>query len=49
MDARTYSEEELNAMTITQIKSLAQELGYTITKSLKAEIIAEFLQQQEGV
>ena len=35
-------------MTIAEIKALAEELGYHITKSLKAEIIAEFLQQQEG-
>nr|DAV83587.1 MAG TPA: hypothetical protein [Caudoviricetes sp.] len=33
-------------MTIAQIKSLAAELGYNITKSVKADIIAEFLKQQ---
>lgn len=44
---KTYTEEELSAMTIAQIKALAEELGYTITKSLKADIIAEFLEQQE--
>lgn len=33
-------------MTIAQIKALAGELGYTITKSLKADIISEFLTQQ---
>ena len=42
----TYTESELNAMTIEQIKALADERGYTITKTVKAEIIAEFLQQQ---
>ena len=42
------TEEELNAMTIAQIKALAQERGYTITSTLKADIIAEFLAQQEG-
>lgn len=35
-------------MTIAEIKALASELGYTITKTLKAEIITEFLEQQEG-
>lgn len=45
---KAYTEEELNAMTIAQIKALAEELGYTITKSLKADIIAEFLEQQES-
>jgi hypothetical protein len=33
-------------MTIANIKLLAVDLGYTITKSLKADIIAEFLEQQ---
>lgn len=34
-------------MTIAQIKALAVELGYSITKTRKAEIIEEFLTQQE--
>lgn len=34
-------------MTIAQIKALAVELGYSITKNRKADIIAEFLAQQE--
>lgn len=33
-------------MTIAQIKALAEELGYTITATRKADIIAEFLSQQ---
>lgn len=33
-------------MTITEIKSLAAELGYSITKTLKADIIQQFLEQQ---
>ena len=44
----TYTQEELETMTIDQIKALATELGYTITKTLKADIIAEFLTQQNG-
>lgn len=39
---------ELSDMTIDQIKALATELGYTITKTLKADIIEEFLSQQNG-
>lgn len=35
-------------MTIAEIKSLASERGYSITKTLKADIIAEFLAQQGG-
>lgn len=42
-----YTKEELETMTIDAIKSLAAEKGYTITKTAKAEIIAEFLEQQE--
>lgn len=45
---KVYTQQELNAMTIDQIKALATERGYTITKTLKAEIIAEFLTQQNG-
>jgi hypothetical protein len=35
-------------MTISQIRSLADGLGYAITKTKKADIISEFLGQQEG-
>ena len=42
----TYTEDELTAMTIAQIKALAEELGYTITATKKADVIAEFLEQQ---
>lgn len=45
---KVYTQEELEAMTIDQIKALAAERGYTITKTLKADIIAEFLTQQNG-
>lgn len=33
-------------MTIAQIKALAAANNYTITKTVKADIIAEFLEQQ---
>jgi len=33
-------------MTINEIKSLANELGYSITKTKKADIIEEFMEQQ---
>lgn len=35
-------------MTISEIKALADELGYTITATKKADIITEFLAQKEG-
>lgn len=34
-------------MTVTEIKALAKELGYSITKTRKNEIIEEFLEQQK--
>jgi hypothetical protein len=33
-------------MTIPEIKALAGELGYTLKATKKADIIAEFLDQQ---
>ena len=33
-------------MTIAEIKALAADLGYSITATKKAEIIAEFIAQQ---
>nr|DAK57131.1 MAG TPA: hypothetical protein [Caudoviricetes sp.] len=35
-------------MTIPAIRALAAGLGYSTTKTLKAGVIAEFLEQQEG-
>jgi hypothetical protein len=35
-------------MTIAEIRALAAERGYTLTKTKKAELVAEFLAQQEG-
>ena len=34
-------------MTISEIKALADSLGYSITATRKTEIITEFLNQQE--
>lgn len=47
-EEKVYTEEELNAMTVEKIKGLAAFRGYTITGSTKAEIIQEFLTQQEA-
>lgn len=43
-----YTSEELNAMTIAQIRTIADGRGYTIAATLKADIINEFLAQQAG-
>ena len=41
------SEEELSALTVAQLRAIAAELGITLTKTKKAEIIAEILAAQE--
>lgn len=43
-----YSQEELEALTIAQIKVIAADKGYTITATRKADIITEFLAAQEA-
>lgn len=43
-----YSEEELEALTIAEIKQLATSLEYTITGNTKAALIASFLEAQEA-
>lgn len=42
----TYSEEELNAMTVKQLQALAESLEYTLSATSKAEIIAEIIAAQ---
>lgn len=41
------STETLNAMSISDIKDLATENGYTIKSTKKADVINEFLENQE--
>jgi len=41
-----YSQEELEALTIYEIKELAVSLGYTITGNTKAKLIESFLEAQ---
>lgn len=41
-----YTAKQLNSMTIAQIEQLAEDMGIEITKTLKADIIDEFLNQQ---
>lgn len=43
---KMYTQAELEAMTIAEIQAIASERGYTITETLKADIITEFLAQQ---
>lgn len=45
---KTYTDEELNGMTISEIKTLAGGLGYSITATKKADIVEEFLKEQGG-
>lgn len=44
---QTYTEEELNALTVAQIELIAAEKGYNLTGSNKAEKIASFIAAQE--
>lgn len=46
VEKTTWTEEELNAMTVEKIKGLAAYKGYAITKTTKSEVIAEFLAAQ---
>lgn len=46
--AETYTESQLSRMKIDDIKAVADAKGYIITKEVKAEIIAEFLEQQNA-
>lgn len=39
---------EFSSLTISQLRALAQERGYTITATRKADIIAEIEAQQEA-
>lgn len=45
-DDTVYTQEMLESMTVNQIKEVAAERGYTITKVIKADVINEFLSQQ---
>ena len=42
----TLEEDELSALTVAQLRAIAAELGITLTKTKKAEIIAEILAAQ---
>ncbi len=42
----TYTEEELNALTVAEIETIANAKGYTLTGSNKAEKIASFIAAQ---
>ena len=43
-----FTVEQLSGMTVDNIKALAAAKGYVITKTVKAEIITEFLEQQDA-
>ena len=45
-DDIVYTQEMLENMTVSKIKEIAEERGYKITKILKADVISEFLSQQ---
>jgi hypothetical protein len=49
-DSIIYTQEELEAMTVEQLRNIARERGMTGYSSLlKADLIAAILADQEGV
>lgn len=46
--AKKYRRSQLEALSIEEIKKIATEKSYSITKETKAEIIEEFLKAQKG-
>lgn len=45
-DGRRYSKDELEDMTVSEIRAVAEDRGYTIGQGRKAELIEEFLAAQ---
>ena len=45
---KKYKRSELEGMTVDEIKALAAEKSYTITKTKKDEVIDEFIKAQKG-
>lgn len=43
---KQYTEDDLENMTTKEIKALAADRGYKITKNSKFDVIAQFLKQQ---
>lgn len=43
-----YTAGDLNEMTVPAIKSLASGLGYSVTKRSRADVIAQFLEEQNA-
>lgn len=43
---KVYNEDDLSEMTTREIKEVADERGYKITKTAKADVISQFLAQQ---
>ena len=41
-----YTYEDLSGISVRKIKELAENMGFTITKVLKDDVINEFLSQQ---
>ena len=46
-DSVTEPESDLSSLTIAQLKELASENGYEVTKTKKADIIAEIEAQMQ--
>ena len=47
-DPTTFTQAQLEAMTVAKIMELAKELGYTVSGANKAAKIASFLEAQQA-
>lgn len=45
-DLGYYTYDDLNAMTVKEIKAIAEKKGISISKTIKDDVINEFLLQQ---
>lgn len=45
-DPHVYTDEELREMPVREIRQLAQDMGITLTRTIKDDVIKEFLEKQ---
>lgn len=43
-----YTEEELSGMTVKDIKRLAEDMGFSLKKTAREDVVNEFLEKQFG-
>lgn len=43
-----YTEEELSGMTVKDIRKLAEDMGFSLKKTAREDVVNEFLEKQFG-